>query len=70
MSAEREELRQLIEQLPDAELPGALADLRRHAAVRRAGAWPPPWFGAAKGKRHDAARRADELLAEGFGQTG
>ncbi len=33
-SAEREELRQLVEQLPDSQLPGALADVRRHLTVQ------------------------------------
>ena len=69
-SAEREELRQLVEQLPDSQLPGALADVRRHLTVQTRREWPPPWFGAATGRRTDTARRADDMLAEGFGRAG
>ena len=48
-SAEREELRQLVEQLPDSQLPGALADVRRHLTVQTRREWPPPWFGHRRG---------------------
>lgn len=68
-NVEREELRQLVEQLPDSQLPGALADVRRHLPVALTDNWPPPWFGAATGARTDTARRVDDLLAEGFGQA-
>jgi hypothetical protein len=70
MTVERDELHQVVEQLPDSELPGALAEVRRHLAVEGTRRWPPAWFGAAEGKRTDAARRSDELLAEGFGRAG
>jgi hypothetical protein len=69
-SAEREELRQLVEQLPDSQLPGVLADVRRHLTVEASREWPPSWFGAGTGRRTDTARRVDDLLAEGFGRTG
>ena len=68
-NVERDELRQLVEQLPDAELPGVMADVRRHLPVERPTKLPPPWFGAATGARTDTARRVDDLLAEGFGRT-
>ena len=68
-SKERDELRQLVEQLPDSQLPGALADVRRHLPGGRTERWPPPWFGAATAARTDTARRVDDLLAEGFGRA-
>jgi hypothetical protein len=70
VSVERDELRQLVDQLPESQLPGALADVRRHLPVEGTGSWPPPWFGAATGARSDTARRAHDLLANGFGRAG
>lgn len=70
MSADREELRRLVEELPDDEVPAALDDLRRHLKpVDRKRAWPPAWFGAAKSSRADVAARSEELLADGFGRS-
>jgi hypothetical protein len=40
-SAEREELRQLVEQLPHSQLPGMLADVRRRLTVEASRQWPP-----------------------------
>ena len=68
MSAQRDELHQLIEQLPDQRVPLALADVRRLLEPSLDVAWPPPWFGAASGSRRDIGRRHDDLLAEGFGR--
>ncbi len=69
MSAERDELRQLIEELPDEQVPGVLADVRRHLASAPTGVWPPAWFGAGVGERSDIGRHHEELLANGFGQA-
>jgi hypothetical protein len=68
MSAERDELRELVEQLADEEVPAALADLRRR--LRSAGdrAWPPAFFGAGRAGRSDVAARSEEILGEGFGR--
>jgi hypothetical protein len=68
MSAERDELRQLVEELPDEQVPAALEDVRRRVAPRAVRSWPPRWFGAATAPRTDTAARADEILAEGFGR--
>ncbi|MBE7187288.1 MAG: hypothetical protein INR67_03265 [Jatrophihabitans endophyticus] len=69
MSADRDELRRLVDDLPDEQVPAALDDVRRRLApardVRR---WPPAWFGAGSSERTDVAARADELLADGFGR--
>lgn len=68
MSSARDELRELVEQLPDQEVPAVLAEARRHvepAAERR---WPPAFFGAGRAGRGDVAARSEEILGEGFGR--
>jgi hypothetical protein len=68
VTAERDELRRLVEDLPDERVPAALDELRRQARPRAAGHWPPAWFASSTAARTDTAARADELLAEGFGR--
>jgi hypothetical protein len=68
VSAERDELRRLVEELPDAEVPAAVAELRLRVAPPAGRPWPPPWFGAATGSRTDTAVRSEELLKDGFGR--
>ena len=68
MSAERDELRRLVEDLPDAQVPAAVADLRLRVAPPADRPWPPPWFGAAEGSRTDTSVRSEELLKDGFGR--
>lgn len=68
MSADRDELRELVEQLPDREVPAALADVRRHLAEARDRSWPPAFFGAGRAGRGDVAARSEEILDEGFGR--
>lgn len=67
MSAERDELRRLVEELSDERVPAVLAEVRRQTAPRFAGTWPPVWFGAIEADRTAIARHHDDLLAEGFG---
>jgi hypothetical protein len=70
MSADRDELRRLVEELPDEEVPAALNDVRRHVRpTERKASWPPAWFGAIKGSRPDTAARSEELLRDGFGRS-
>ncbi|MFG1928072.1 hypothetical protein [Cryptosporangium sp. NPDC048952] len=69
MSAERDELRRLVEELPDEEVGAALDELRRHLRPVSARPWPPAFFGAGTSRRPGVARRADEILAEGFGRS-
>jgi hypothetical protein len=66
VSAEREELARLVEELPDDEVPGALAEVREHLRPVKEGSWPPAWFGIAPGDGTPVGRRSEELLAEGF----
>jgi hypothetical protein len=68
MSAERDELRDLVERLPDDEVPAVLAEARRHLRSASDRTWPPAFFGAGRARRSDVAARAEELLGEGFGR--
>lgn len=68
MSAERHELRELVERLPEEELPAVLADVRRHLNPVRDRPWPPAFFGAGRARRSDVADRSEEILGEGFGR--
>ena len=69
MSAERDELRRLVEELSDAEVPAVVADLRLRVTPHADRPWPPPWFGAASGSRTDTAARSEESLQDGFGRS-
>ena len=66
MSAERDELARLIQQLPDEDVPVVLAELRgRLTSVR---AWPPAWFGIEPGDGTRVGANSEDILAEGFGE--
>jgi hypothetical protein len=69
VSAEPDELPRLVEELPEAEVPAAVAELRLRVASPTGWAWPPASFGAATGSRTDAAGRCEELLEDGFGRS-
>ncbi len=68
MSDARDELRELVEQLPDDEVPVVLAEVRRHVVPVTTRPWPPAFFGAGEASRSDVAERAEEILGEGFGR--
>jgi anti-sigma factor RsiW len=69
MSAQREELQHLVDELSDEEVPTALALLRARARARRpAGTWPPRWFGAAQAREPDISERVDEILRGELGE--
>jgi hypothetical protein len=67
MSAQREELLRLVEELPETEVPAVLDDVRRHLRAVKSKPWPPAWFGAGQGSTSDVAARAEDLL-DGFGR--
>lgn len=69
MTANRDELIHMIEDLPDDQVSAVLADVRRLITTEPDGEWPPRFFGIGESKdgRTDNARRVDEVLAEGFG---
>ena len=63
---DREELVQLVEQLPDEEVPVTLAELRpRLGGVR---SWPPRWFGIEPGDGSRVGANSEDILSEGFGR--
>jgi hypothetical protein len=68
VSAERDELRELVEHLPDEQVPAVLSVARSYLSDRPGRAWPPAFFGSGRAGRTDVAERAEELLDEGFGQ--
>jgi len=68
VTAARDELRRLVEQLSDEQIPAALAEVQRLAASAESAQWPLPWFGAVTSKGDDTSERVDELLADGFGR--
>ncbi len=68
VSVERDELRALVEALPESRVPRALAEVRRHLATVPDVPWPPDWFAMGEGSRTDLGRNHDDVLAEGFGR--
>ncbi len=68
MSAEREELRRLIQELPEEEVPAVLGAVRFRLRAVKSRAWPPAWFGSTQGGTSDTAARPEDLLEDGFGQ--
>jgi hypothetical protein len=68
VTAARDELRRLVDALPEEQIPAALAGVRRLVGRGAESAWPPPWFGAVTSGRSDTSVRVDELLADGFGR--
>jgi len=69
MSTPRDELRDLVEQLPDDQVPAVVAELRsRLAPVRAQRSWPPAWFGIVEGSDGDLSERVEEILAADLGQ--
>ena len=68
MSADREELKRLVEELSDDRVPAVLAEARRQAQPQSAGEWPPKWFGSFASGRTDLGSNHEDLLAEGFGR--
>ncbi|MGL5825327.1 MAG: hypothetical protein ACRCYU_11005 [Nocardioides sp.] len=69
MSAERDELKCLVENLPDEQVPEALAAVRRQHTQSRGTTWPPSWFGSFASGGPDLGSSHDALLAEGFGRS-
>lgn len=71
MTAGRDELHQLVDELPEDQVPGVIADVRRRLAPAKLGSWPPAFFGSIdkpRSGRTDVSERVDEILAEGFGR--
>ena len=69
VSAERDELRELVEHLPEEQVAAVLSEARRHLAAVSSRPWPPAFFAAGRAGRQDVAERAEELLGDGFGHS-
>lgn len=69
MSVERDELHRLVDELPEGQIPLAVADIQQHGRTAAARAWPPSWFGAAEETHTNTAANVDEFLREGFGRS-
>ena len=68
MSAEHDELMRLVRELPEDQVPQALAEIRSHLRPVSERPWPPAFFASAPGAGTSIAERADKLLCEGFGR--
>ena len=68
VSAERDELLRLVQEIPEDRVPRVLADVRRHLRPVSERSWPPDFFASAPGDGKRIADEADELLREGFGR--
>jgi hypothetical protein len=68
MSAERDELMRLIQEISEDQVPQALAGLRSHLNPLSERPWPPAFFASASGDGTSVAEHADELLRDGFGR--
>jgi len=69
VSAERDELRELVEHLPEEQVPAVLSEARRRLAAVSSRPWPPAFFAAGRAGRHDVAQQAEKLLGDGFGHS-
>jgi hypothetical protein len=68
VSADREELERLVQEIPEDQVPVVLDDIRRHLRLIEDRSWPPAFFASAPGDGTSIAERADDLLREGFGR--
>jgi hypothetical protein len=68
ITAARDELRRLVEALPDEQVHTVLAEVGRLAEEPPEVAWPPLWFSSITTGRSDTSMRVDEILTEGFGR--
>lgn len=68
VSAARDELLRLVQDLPEDQVPQALTEIRRH--LKLVGERPrlPAFFAIAPGDGKSIAEESDELLREGFGR--
>ena len=72
MTADRHELHDLVDELPDDQVVLAIADVRRRLSKPKSeGTWPPEFFGVIDGAEvpSNLARDVDGFLAaSGFGR--
>lgn len=63
MTTTREELRYLVDELPDDQVSVALLEVQRLVGTANTPVWPPPWIGAVRSVRPDTSERIDDLPA-------
>jgi hypothetical protein len=69
MDEAREELRRLVERLPDEQVQAVVSQLRAQlVSADRRGSWPPAWFAVAEGSSEDISERVEEIIVEGLGR--
>lgn len=68
VSAERDELKRLVDEIPEDQVPQVLEDVRRHLRVVAPRTWPPAWFGSAEGDGTPYGANSEDLLRDDFGQ--
>lgn len=68
VSAERDELKRLVEEIPDDQVPQVLEDVRRHLRVVAPRVWPPAWFGSADDDDIALGAKSEEMLGDDFGR--
>jgi len=68
MTALRDELRHLVDDLPEDQVPAALALVRQLTPAESADQWPPAWFGSIRAGRDDTSERVDDILRAEYGR--
>lgn len=70
MSAERDELSRLVNELSDERVTVVLAGARQQRGREPEAEWPPPWFSSFARGRSDLGSNHDDVLADGSGVPG
>jgi hypothetical protein len=68
MTAMRDELRHLVDDLPEEQVSAALALVRQLRPEAPSDDWPPSWFGAVSAEQTDTAARAKKILRAEYGR--
>ncbi|HEV2086862.1 MAG TPA: hypothetical protein VGR21_00990 [Cryptosporangiaceae bacterium] len=64
----REQIHLIVDDLPDDQVPAALAFVSALTPDVAGDVWPPAWFGAILGDRDDVAGQAKDMLGVGGGR--
>lgn len=69
MTANRDELVHLVEELPDDQIDAELADVRQRVSAKLKGTWPPKSAGMIKDgpANGSSPEHVDAVLLQGFG---
>lgn len=69
VTVSRDELRHLVEDLPDDQVSAAIALVRQLSPAEADEHWPPSWFGAITAGRDDTSERVDDILRTEYGRS-